>query len=133
MKNQIYRTIAILSMLFGLAGASVHGQTPSKVEVDIPFEFSAGKATLKAGIYSVRRSSANLLVLRDSHGKSAILNAPLSVESKDKGERLVFNKYGEKYVLTQVWLTGETGRRLIPSEKIKGEKPERVDIAIRVK
>ena len=133
MKNQIYRAIAILSMVFGLAGASVHGQTPSKVEVDVPFEFSAGKETLKAGIYSVRRSSANLLVLRDSNGKSVILNAPLSVESKNKAERLVFSKYGEKYVLTQVWLTGETGRQLIPSEKLKGEKPERVEIAIRVK
>ena len=133
MKNQIYRAIAILSMVLGLAGASVHGQTSGKVEVDIPFEFSAGKSTLKSGVYSVRRSSANLLVLRDSDGKSVILNAPLSVESKDKGERLVFNKYGEKYVLTQVWLTGETGRQLIQSEKIKGEKPERVDIAIRVK
>jgi len=133
MKNQIYRAIAILSMVFGLAGVSVYGQTPSQVEVDIPFEFSAGKATLKAGIYSVRRSSANLLVLRDSQGKAVILNASLSVESKDKGERLVFDKYGEKYVLTQVWLSGETGRQLIPSERIKGEKPERVEVAVRVK
>ena len=133
MKNQIYRAIAILSMVFGLAGASVHGQTPSKVEVDIPFEFSAGKATLKAGVYSVKRSSANLLVLRDSHGKSVILNAPLSIESKDKGERLVFDKHGEKYVLTQVWLTGDAGRQLVPGEKIKGEKPERVEVAIRMK
>ena len=133
MKNQIYRAIAILSMVFGMAGASVHGQTASQVEVDIPFEFSAGKAALKAGVYRVRRSSANLLVLRDSHGKSVILNAPLSIESKDNGERLVFHKYGEKYVLTQIWLTGETGRQLMPSEKIKGEKPERVEIAIRAR
>lgn len=133
MRNQIYRAIAILSMVFGLAGAGVHGQTPSKLEVDIPFEFSAGKATLKAGVYSVRRSSASLLVLRDSDGKTVILNAPLSVESRDKGERLVFNKSGEKFVLTQVWLTGETGRQLIPSVEIKGEKPNRVEIAVRVK
>ena len=133
MKSQIYRAIAILGMVFGLAGASVHGQTPSKAEVDIPFEFSAGKATLKAGVHSVKRLSGSLLVLRDSHGKTVILNAPLSVESKDKGERLVFNQYGEQYVLTQVWLTGENGRQLIPREKIKSEKPERVEIAIRGK
>ncbi|HEU0253710.1 MAG TPA: hypothetical protein VFR12_11815 [Pyrinomonadaceae bacterium] len=133
MKNQIYRAIAILSMFLGLAGASAKAQTASKVEVDIPFEFSAGKATLKAGVYSIRRNSANLLVLRDSVGKSVILNAPLSVESKDKGERLVFNRYGEKYVLTQVWLSGETGRQLVPQESVKGGKAERVEIAIRVK
>ena len=133
MKNQIFRAIAILGMVFGMVGASVHGQTPSKVEVDIPFEFSAGKATLKAGVYSIRQSSANVLLLRDSHGKSVILNAPLSIESMDKGGRLVFKKWGEKYVLAQVWLNGETGRQLMPSEKIKGAKPERVEIAVRVK
>ncbi len=133
MKNQIYRAIAILSMFLGLAGASAMAQTASKVEVDIPFEFSAGKATLKAGVYSIRRNSANLLVLRNSDGKSVILNAPLTVESKDKGERLVFNRYGEKYVLTQVWLSGETGRQLVPQESVRGGKAERVEIAIRVK
>jgi hypothetical protein len=42
-------------MFLGLAVASVQGQTPTKVEVNIPFEFSAGKTTLKAG--DVRQSS----------------------------------------------------------------------------
>ena len=133
MKNQIYRLNAILGMFFGLAGASVYAQTPSKVEVNIPFEFSAGKETLKAGVYSIRRTSANLLILRDSDGKSVILNAPLSIESKDEGERLVFDKYGEKFFLTQIWLGGETGRQLVPDRKINDEKGERVEIAIRVR
>lgn len=134
MKNQIYRLIAILGMFFGLAGASVHGQTASKVEVNIPFEFSAGNERLKAGVYGVRRTSANLLVLRDSDGKTVILNAPLSIESKDEAERLVFDKYGEKYFLTQIWLSGETGRQLVPDRKLKDENAsERVEIAIRVR
>jgi hypothetical protein len=131
MKNQIYTAIAILGMFFGLAVASVSAQTPSKVEVIIPFEFMAGKATLQAGVYSIRKTSANVLLLRNSEGESVILNAPLSVESKDKGERLVFNRYGEEFVLTQVWLTGETGRQLMPSAK--RQKGEGVEIAIRVK
>ena len=131
MKNQIYTAIAILGMCFGLAVGSVSAQTPGKVEVTIPFEFTAGKATLQAGVYSIRKTSANLLVLRNSEGESVILNAPLSVESKDKGERLVFNRYGDEFVLTQVWLTGETGRQLMPSGK-RG-KGEPVEIAIRVK
>jgi hypothetical protein len=133
MKNQIYRVIAILGVFLGMAVASAQGQTPSKVEVNIPFEFSAGKATLKPGVYSIRRTSANLLILRDSDGKSVILNAPLSIESKDKAERLVFNKSGEKYSLTQIWLSGETGRQLLPDRKLKDEKAERVEIAIRVR
>lgn len=129
MKNQIYKAIAIFITFLGLAGASVHAQTASKVEVNIPFEFSAGNETLAPGVYSIRRTSANLLVLRNTDGKSVILNATLSLESKDKGERLVFSRHGNEYVLTQVWLSGENGRQLTPHVR----KSDVIEIAIRFK
>src|SRR5215217_806373 len=107
MKHQIYRVVAIMGIFLGLAVASAQAQAPSRVEVNIPFEFSAGKATLKPGVYSIRRMSGNLLSLRNSADKSAvILNAPLTISSNDPDavERLVFNKYENGYVLSQVWL-----------------------------
>ena len=56
----------------------VQAQASSKVEVNIPFEFSAGKTTLQPGVYSIKRMSGNYLTLRSDDGKSAvILNAPL--------------------------------------------------------
>lgn len=116
-------------MFMGLAGVSVKAQTPSKVEVDIPFEFSAGNKTLQAGVYTIKQASANLLMLRNRDGKSVILNAPLSLESKDKGARLVFNRSGDNYYLSQVWLSGENGRQLMPQDR----KSDRVELAIRVK
>lgn len=129
MKKQIYTAIALLTMFLGLAGVSVQAQTSSKVEVNIPFEFSAGNETLQAGVYTIRRASANLLVLRNRDGKSVILNAPLSLESKDKAERLVFSRRGENYHLSQVWLSGENGRQLLPHDR----KSDRIELAIRVK
>lgn len=129
MKKQIYTAIAILTMFVGLAGVSVQAQTSSKVEVNIPFEFSAGSETLQAGVYTIRRASANLLVLSNRDGKSVILNAPLSLESKDKAERLVFSRRGENYHLSQVWLSGENGRQLLPHDR----KSDRIELAIRVK
>jgi len=131
MKNQIYTGIAIFVMFLGLAGAGVQAQTPSKVEVNIPFQFSAGNKTLQPGVYSIRQTSANLVVLRNSDGKSLILNAPLSLESKDKGERLVFKRRGGNYYLTQVWLTGESGRQLMPHAP--NDKSEHVTIAASLK
>src|SRR5688572_9675818 len=113
MKN-LYRVFAIFAVFFGLTVAGVQAQAPSKVEVDIPFEFSAGNATLKPGVYTINRLSGNNLMLRRSDGKSAvILNAPLSLTSNDSQsvERLVFNKYGEQYSLPQIWLTMDTGRQ----------------------
>jgi len=132
MKNQIYRVVAIFGIFLGLAVSSVQGQAPSRVEVNIPFEFSAGKATLKPGVYSIRRMSGNLLSLRNTEDKSSVvLNAPLTISSNDPKavERLVFNKDGERYVLSQVWLTADTGRQLFV--EAKGAKYERVELSLR--
>src|SRR6267143_905223 len=99
MKIQVLRNMAILGLFFMLAIASVQAQTPSRVEVNIPFDFSAGKATLKAGAYSIKRMAGNVLAIRSADGKTtALLSAPLIVGARDSkaGERLVFNKYGEQ-------------------------------------
>ena len=132
MKNQIYRIAAILGIFLGLAVAGVQAQTPSRVEVNIPFEFSAGKTTLKAGVYTIKRLSASNVTLRSEDGQaSVILNAAVSLTSSDPNalERLVFSKHGEEYVLAQIWLTADTGRQ-VWSER-KREKPEQIAIALR--
>lgn len=133
MKVQIYRIFAILGIFFGLAVASVEAQAPSRVEVNIPFEFSAGNTTLKPGVYSIKRMSGNLLSLRNTGDQSAvILNAPVNLSSNDPEavERLVFNKDGDRYLLSQIWLTIDSGREL--EAKTKTSKPERIEISMHV-
>jgi hypothetical protein len=133
MKNQIYRGIAVLGIFFGLVVASVQAQAPARVEVNIPFEFSAGKTTLKAGVYTITRMSGNLVTLRNVENKSSvILNAPVNLSStaSDSTERLVFNKYGEEYFLAQIWLTADSGRELL--KKNKTRQPERIELSFRV-
>lgn len=134
MKNKIYTAIAIFGMFLGLAGASVQAQSPSRVTVDIPFEFSAGKTTLHAGVYTIKRLSGDLLTLRSDNGKSTvILNAPVTHNSSDPNavERLVFNKQGDQYFLSQIWLAASSGREVrIGREENKGE---RIAIAVRRK
>jgi hypothetical protein len=132
MKKKIYKTIALLGIFLGLAVAGVRAQAPSRVEVKIPFEFSAGKITLKAGVYTIKRISANNVALRSTNGQgSVILNAPVSLSSNDPNaiERLVFSKYGENYVLSQIWLTADSGREIWTQRK--DEKPDQIVIALR--
>ena len=132
MKNTIYRLIALFVISLGLAVAGVRAQAPSKVEVDIPFEFSAGKTTLQAGVYSIKRMSGNNVIVRSEDGKSSvILNAPITNTSSDPNavERLVFEKHGEQYALAQIWLTADTGRQIWLNKKSKNS--ERIEIALR--
>jgi len=134
MKHQIFKLTAILAIFLGLAVAGVRAQAPSKVEVNIPFEFSAGTKAMQPGVYSIKRLSGNYLTLRRVDGKSTvILNAPVSLTSSDPNavERLVFNKYGDEYALAQIWLTVDTGRELMVRKK--AEKPEVVALSLRSK
>jgi hypothetical protein len=134
MKQQIFKLTAIFAIFLGLAVTGVKAQAPSKVEVNIPFEFSAGKTTLQPGVYSIKRMSGNNMTLRSADGKSAvILNAPLNLTSTDPEsvERLVFNKYGDQYYLSQIWLTADTGREL--SVRKKAAKPEIVELSLRAR
>ena len=132
MNNKTYRLVAILGIFLGFAAVSVKAQAPNKVEVNIPFEFSAGKTTLPAGIYTVKRLSGNNVTLRSEDGRStAILNAPVTNNSTDPNtvERLVFERYGDQYALSQIWLTADTGRQVWTNKK--GQRSERIEIAFR--
>ena len=143
MKNQISKTIAIFGLFFMLAITSVNAQAQGRVEVKIPFDFTAGKSEFKAGTYSIRRVTNTALAIRSIDGKTnRLVGAPLTIESRDSkaGERVVFNQYGGQYFLSQVWLTVDNGRQLFTSgaeEKAakdyrlahKDAKPGRVEIA----
>jgi hypothetical protein len=132
MKNQIYRAIAILAIFFGFSVPGVEAQTASRVEVQIPFEFTAGKTTLKPGVYTIKRMNGNLVQLKNAEGKAVILNAPVNLSSAnpEATERLVFNKYGHEYSLAQIWLTADTGREL--SNQKKSGQRERIELSLRV-
>ena len=133
MRSKIYSIVAVLGITMGLALATAQAQTPSKVEVDIPFEFSAGKKTLKAGVYTIKRMSGNLVRLQKTGGESVILNAPVTLAATDAhaAERLVFNKYDEQFQLAEIWLTADTGREV--RTKATAEKAQRIEISLRTR
>jgi hypothetical protein len=144
MKTKVTTTIAAGVLFLMLAVVSVSAQAPTGAQVNIPFDFSAGNANLKAGTYTIMRSTGNALKLRSADGKKTVLiNAPLTIGARDfkAGERLVFNRYGNEYFLTQVWLTVDVGRQLFTSKaetnaarelaRQKTSSPQRVEIALR--
>jgi len=144
MKRKVTSIAALAGLFLVLAVANVQGQVPTRAEVNVPFDFTAGKATLKAGTYSIRRMNGTALQIRSADGVTvAVVNAPLTIGSRESkaGERLVFNRYGGEYFLTQIWLSVDSGRQLHQSPR-EGKtarefklarndaKPERVEIAV---
>jgi hypothetical protein len=74
----------------------------------IPFEFTVGSKTLPAGQYSVTSLSTPAVIrIRGTETNEAVLAmtgpAGGGVSSRDEAPRLVFHRYGNHYVLAQIW------------------------------
>jgi hypothetical protein len=150
MKKKLYSTFAMLSIMVMLAVVSIQAQSRGKLEVNVPFEFQIGSQTLPAGAYSVKRLTQNSILVQSADGqKSAIAQTLGTVQAKTNRtaarEKLVFNKYGSQYFLSQVWMVrGSDGRALNQTDAEReaakeqnlarsGAKPQSVEVAARVR
>jgi hypothetical protein len=88
------------------------------VRCDIPFSFQVDEATLPPGAYHVSTVQGTLTIRGLTRGSFAQTN---SVSSKTGyvSPKLVFHRYGDEYILRQVWTGGDSGRELRKSRREK--------------
>ena len=144
MKKQLLG-LATFVVFITVAVGSVQAQTGYRIQTNIRFDFTAGKTSLRAGIYSVEMISENALLVRSIDGKQRVLLLARQAEAvgKQKPARIIFNRYGDRYFLSQAWVSGgDVGRELHPSgaerrlarelSLAKGDgKSEKVQVAVR--
>jgi hypothetical protein len=99
-------------------------QAQELLVVNIPFDFVAGNVTLPAGEYSIKVSAPErvlLLMDRKNPASSAFMNTNTVVMTEIQTEsKLIFNRYGDRYFLSQVWAAGSSrGRQLMKSAREK--------------
>ena len=99
-------------------------QAQNSLLVNIPFDFVAGNQTLPAGEYSVQASGPErtlILIDRKDPAASAIINSNAVVANEIQTQsKLVFNRYSDRYFLSQVWTAGNSrGRQLLKSGREK--------------
>ena len=118
MRYTTLKTFALVGLLFTLAAVSVHAQSRTRVEANIPFDFAVGNARLKAGHYIVDFADTEKLFVTSVDGKIKVFAlAPGILERmrNDPSSRLVFHRYGNLYFLSEVWIS-ESGNGLYPSK-----------------
>ena len=115
--------MAAMMALAVLASTRV-AQAQETMRVNIPFDFVAGNTSLPAGEYLVEASGPThtlLLIDRKDASTSALIitNAAVSAEPQSES-KLIFNRYGDRYFLSQVWTAGNSnGRQLLKSAREK--------------
>lgn len=116
----------IIIVFAGVLAINVHAQT--KVIASIPFAFSAGKTTLPAGRYTITvlnpTSDRKILQIRSLNGRSsAVVLTNGIIGNVSENAKLVFERYGDRYVFAQAQLAGdETRLAAVRSKSDRGDK-----------
>ena len=109
MRTLFTAALAILS-IFGL---TANAQS-TKVKADIPFNFIVAGQHMDGGTYTVERLfyGDNALMLKnDTTGKAIgiLANSAYSTSNQGAVAKMVFDRYGDKYFLSEIWRAGGVG------------------------
>jgi hypothetical protein len=129
MKRQAFSLVSLLTLLL-VAGSAI-AQTVH-VRGNIPFNFAVGSKTFPAGTYdigSVDSLDGKTLLVQATDGNASLMvnsNAAENLKPADK-TMLVFNQYGNRYFLSEIWVNGATRGHQLP--KTSREKETARDMA----
>lgn len=132
----------VFAALLAVALASAQSGSPA-MSLEIPFAFEMSGAVLPAGQYEVTFSDQRTwIVVREIDSKTVAAAITFGVLSDDMSEanvKLVFNKYGDRSFLTQIWhplvvrqLPKSKQERELVTSRMIARNPVRVVIAARV-
>ncbi len=119
MKGQALTVLAMASLLVTLAVDPAHADTDSAwVRADIPFDFIVGIKAYPAGTYYVEYTNPQgvfVVQIGEEERRQTLLwsNTVPAKSIQDDSPKLIFNRYGNEYFLSQVWSgAGLDGREL---------------------
>jgi hypothetical protein len=100
MKRITATALFTLAALVTTGGVMAQGRA---VRATVPFDFTVGDKLLPAGNYEITRISASAIEVQNRDQKVAIFSgATYSSEVSRNGSKLVFDKYGDQYFLSEV-------------------------------
>jgi hypothetical protein len=105
------RIILALIGLTMLQGASSVSADSLRMRIRIPFEFTAGKATLPPGTYFLNRvdGSEGMFLLRGPTRGLYLVSHRAKSGHTTNGSCLVFNRYGDRHFLRELWFSSNDG------------------------
>jgi hypothetical protein len=133
---------SVLAVLAALLAAPLVMAQDAGVVANIPFPFIVSGKTHAAGewtLIKVGTVAAHIWLLKDSALKNVeLLAANSGYKRFDEQTRLTFNRYGEQYFLSEIWLPGQVGYIIWPSRqekalRVAGVKPERTVMFARLR
>ena len=111
MKTFSTRMLLIASLVLLALGVAAGVQAQSVVKCNVPFEFSLGGQMFPAGVYSFTVGSgpgSRFVQVRNwDASRGEVLQADVEDEPLSVDTLVSFNRYGNRYLLSSVSLTGD--------------------------
>jgi hypothetical protein len=128
MKNVVAKFGLLVVLTIVAAGASANAQSLQyRVTANIPFDFSVAGQKLPAGKYFINRAQQGdgdmVVQIRSTDGHSNVtrLTIPISAYNPVNKSKLVFNRYGDDYFLSEIWPAGSATGRELPKSRAERE------------
>jgi hypothetical protein len=114
------RTLGIAGGVFLIASVqNVSAQVLDPVEFTTTFPFTVGAGTVPAGSYTIRPDDENPGILElQGRDRTVFFEANnMSARTTPKETEVVFKRYGDGYILKDVWVAGsDTGAESVSAE-----------------
>jgi uncharacterized membrane protein YciS (DUF1049 family) len=115
------RTIVMAFLLASLFVAGHASAQDHVVKADIPFDFTAGGKLLPSGTYLLSSSigMSHVIQIRNPQGSVAVFSGAYDSGTESKTSRLIFNRYGDQYFLSEVLCSSAHMNVQIPTSKLE--------------
>src|SRR6267142_2574950 len=117
LKPMLFVALTVLGVALTIVPA--RAQSGSRVLANIPFDFSVGNTTLKAGGYTVEQLKSGILAFSSENGREHKfeLTFPGDSENQSQQPRLVFIRYGSEAFLKKVVFSSDEADDLPESSR----------------
>ena len=123
MKTNIGRLLMTIGLSAVLGSSLLEAQTKSRGTAEIPFAFHVHDVQLPAGSYTVEEfnTTGTVLITNNETGKAILTLAPANRSGYTDESKLVFNKYGDRYFLSELWFAGKSATDCVSMGKLERE------------
>jgi hypothetical protein len=130
MKNSRLTSILSSTLIAGALTIGSLASTPfaaaqngsTRVQVNIPFSFQSGGQQMPAGVYRIGREPNGIVLLQGPANASeyVLMHSTTNNRTPVHG-KIVFDRYGDKYFLRQIWTAGDNEGLECPKSRAEKE------------
>jgi hypothetical protein len=129
MKRNLITILSLVVMSLMLNATGAYAQSYTKA--DVPFAFSVGAKQLPAGTYEIRvlSQSSNLIKIQNTEATAAALSIARTEDPRSTESKLVFDRVGTQYFLTEICKGFGAGSMVVPISKHEKELMKELQLA----